>query len=96
MATPRKKTASRTVSKKLPIPIDLSEWNFVIFLTLAFILLVIVAVNMKNVAFDLRTKAFNNCPQIPELPRPEACPGGKWTYQRDANGCQAFFCQPNP
>lgn len=69
---------------------DLSSWNFVIFLTLAFILLVVVVAAMKNVSLDLRSKAGLSCPQL-SLPRAEDCPGG-WTYKRDAQGCLAFFC----
>ncbi|MEK7065465.1 MAG: hypothetical protein AAB961_00595 [Patescibacteria group bacterium] len=69
---------------------DLSSWNFIIFLTLAFILLVVVVAAMKNVSLDLRSKAGLACPQL-SLPRAEDCPGG-WTYKRDAQGCLAFFC----
>lgn len=70
---------------------DLSSWNFVIFLTLAFILLVVVVAAMKNVSLDLRSRAGLSCPQL-SLPRAEDCPGG-WTYKRDAQGCLAFFCE---
>lgn len=73
---------------------DFAKWNFVIFLTLALILLVFVSINMNKVSLDIRSKAGLSCPQISDLPRPEACPGGKWTFQRDANGCRAFFCDP--
>lgn len=70
---------------------DLSSWNFVIFLTLAFILLVVVVAAMKNVSLDLRSRAGLACPKL-SLPRAEDCPGG-WTYKRDAQGCLAFFCE---
>lgn len=70
---------------------DLSSWNFVIFLTLAFILLVIVLTAMNRTTIDLRTKAGLACPDI-QLPRAEDCAGG-WTYKRDSNGCLAFFCE---
>lgn len=70
---------------------DIASWNFIIFLTLAFILLVIVVTAMKKVSFDVRSKAGLVCPEL-TLPRAEDCPGG-WTYKRDANGCLAFFCE---
>lgn len=70
---------------------DLSSWNFIIFLTLAFILLVVVVSAMKNVSLDLRSRAGLACPQL-SLPRAEDCPGG-WTYKRDSQGCLAFFCE---
>jgi hypothetical protein len=70
---------------------DLSSWNFIMFLTLAFILLVVVLTAMKKVSLDLRSRAGLSCPQL-ALPRAEDCAGG-WTYKRDANGCLAFFCE---
>lgn len=71
---------------------DLKSWNFILFLTLAFVLLVVMLNAMSNVALDVRTKAGLTCPR-PELPRPEGCPGG-WTYMRDsANGCPVFSCK---
>lgn len=73
---------------------DFSSWNFIIFLTLAFMLLVIVLTAMKKVSLDLRSRAGLTCPQL-ELPRAEDCVGG-WTYKRDANGCLAFFCEAKP
>lgn len=83
--------ARRRTSAALFRKNDLSSWNFVIFLTLAFILLVVVVAAMKNVSLDLRSKAGLACPQL-SLPRAEDCPGG-WTYKRDAQGCLAFFCE---
>jgi len=70
--------------------VDLASWNFIIFLTLAFILLVLVLSAMTKVSLDLRSRAGLTCPQL-TLPRAEDCPGG-WTYKRDVNGCVAFFC----
>jgi hypothetical protein len=71
---------------------DVASWNFILFLTLAFILLVVVLSAMKNVSLDLRSKAGLSCPAI-LLPKAEDCAGG-WTYKRDVNGCLAFFCEP--
>ncbi|MBI5614463.1 hypothetical protein HY947_06055 [Candidatus Gottesmanbacteria bacterium] len=70
---------------------DFASWNFVIFLTLSFVLLVIVLNAMKGVSRDLRSKAGLACPQL-ALPKAEDCTGG-WTYKRDTNGCLAFFCE---
>ena len=86
---PRKINHSKTFRN------DLSAWNFILFLTLAFILLVVVLTLMKNVTQDVRSRAGLTCPTL-TLPRAEDCPSG-WIYKRDAsNGCLAFFCQPTP
>ena len=86
-----KSRASKSVSRSLFRKEDLASWNFIIFLTLAFILLVIVLKAMTGVSQDLRAKAGLACPDV-SLPRAEDCAGG-WTYKRDANGCLAFFCE---
>ncbi|MEK7543253.1 MAG: hypothetical protein AAB557_00125 [Patescibacteria group bacterium] len=84
--------AKRKVStKKVFSRDDFSSWNFIIFLTLAFVLLVVVLTAMKKVSLDLRSRAGLSCPQL-TLPRAEDCAGG-WTYKRDANACLAFFCE---
>ena len=73
---------------------DLSSWNFIIFLTLGFILLVIVLTAMNKMSLDLRSRAGLACPQITSLPRPEDCPGGEWKFKRDkATTCESFFCE---
>lgn len=74
---------------------DIASWNFIIFLTLAFILLVVVLSAMQGVSFDLRSKAGLACPQL-TLPRVEDCPGGEWKFTRDPKNpsCQTFICQP--
>jgi len=70
---------------------DLTSWNFIIFLTLAFILLVVVLTAMRRLTFDVRSRAGLECPQV-ILPRAEDCPSS-WIYKRDAaNGCLKFFC----
>lgn len=82
------KKITRTTPKKS----DLSSWNFIIFLTLAFILIVVVLTMMKNVTQDVRSKAGLTCPTL-TVPRAEDCSTG-WVYKRDpANGCLAFFCE---
>ena len=92
----KKKTPLKSVKRSFLPPIDLSAWNFIIFLCLAFILIVFVALALSNNAADLSAKAGISCPRITALPRPESCPGGEWRYKRDTNGCQAFFCEPKP
>jgi len=86
----KKKRAKKTTLKKYGGH-DISQWNFVIFLTLAFILLVVVVNAVNGVAFDLRSRAGNRCPQL-TLPRAEDCQGG-WTFKRASDGCVAFFCE---
>ncbi|HUD19906.1 MAG TPA: hypothetical protein VMR81_05680 [Patescibacteria group bacterium] len=71
---------------------DFGSWNFVLFLTLAFILLVVLLSAMKGVSNDIRSKAGLICPTV-ALPRAEDCPGG-WKYMRDVtNGCPTFVCE---
>lgn len=77
---------------------DLGSWNFVIFLTLALVLLVVVVASMKNVAQDLRSKAGLSCPNPlaafnGKLPQPTEC-NGEWKLSEDTRGCQVFVCQP--
>lgn len=70
---------------------DLTSWNFIIFLTLAFILLVVVLTAMRRLTFDVRSRAGLTCPQV-TLPRAEDCASG-WVYKRNAaDGCLSFFC----
>ena len=73
---------------------DIASWNFIIFLTLAFILLVIVLTATNRVAMDVRSRAAGSCAQL-VAPRAEDCPGG-WTFKRDTTGCLAFFCEAKP
>jgi len=86
-----RKTTRRTTSH---FRNDLSSWNFILFLTLAFILLVVVLTLMRNVSQDVRTRAGLECPVV-NLPRAEDCSSG-WVYKRNSNGCLAFFCEPTP
>jgi len=70
---------------------DLASWNFILFLTLAFILLVVVLAAMRRLTFDVRSRAGLTCPEV-LLPRAEDCASG-WIYKRDVtNGCLKFFC----
>jgi hypothetical protein len=70
---------------------DLMSWNFIMFLTLAFILLVVVLSAMNRLTFDLRSQAGYKCPLV-MLPRAEDCSSG-WVYKRSTtSGCLTFFC----
>lgn len=71
---------------------DVASWNFVLFLVLAFILLVVLVSALTATSHDVRSKAGLECPSV-SLPRPEDCPG-TWKYGRDVtNGCPAFICE---
>lgn len=90
--TPVKPSLSSKMGK------DLGSWNFVIFLTLAFLLLVVVVASMKGVALDLRSRAGLACPNPlaafnGQLPQSSEC-NGEWKLGSDARGCQVFLCQP--
>lgn len=86
----KKKFSPKKYTRTQKKAFDFSAWNFIIFLTLALILLVVVLIQMNKVSFDLRTKAGLACPKL-TAPRAEDCPGG-WTFKRDVDGCLAFFC----
>lgn len=84
----KKKVATKSIGKFQ----DVTQWNFILFLTLAFILLVVMLSAMTGVSRDLRSKAGLACPEV-TLPRAEDCAGG-WKYQRDiTNGCPTFVCE---
>lgn len=82
-------------SKAAPVTasFDWSKWNFIIFLTLALILMVTILSLLSGVKIDPRSKAGNACPAITSLPRPEDCPGGEWKFKRDMSGCEIFSCE---
>lgn len=92
-STRSNKQASITSIKK-----DFAGWNFVIFLTLAFMLLVAILVSLKGVALDVRSKAGLTCTSPfaafgNRLPRAAEC-NGEWKLLEDTRGCQAFACVP--
>lgn len=76
---------------------DFSAWNFIIFLTISLILLVLVVSGMQEVAVDLRSRAGLTCPNPlsafgGQLPKTADC-SGEWKLGSDAKGCQVFLCQ---
>lgn len=85
----------KSVRKHIGITKDFSSWNFIIFLTLAFILMVVVLTQMRGTSLGLQSRAGLTCPQIDKLPRAEDC-GSGWVFKRDTNGCPTFFCEPTP
>lgn len=94
----RKKSRSSVTPSSAALNKDAGSWNFVIFLTLAFILLVVVVAMMKGVALDLRSRAGLACPDPlaafnGKLPKSSEC-NGTWKLSTDARGCQVFLCQP--
>lgn len=99
MARKKLRTSTKT-NRGLPSIMgkDLGSWNFVIFLTLAFVLLVTIVTMMKGVAIDLRSRAGLSCPNPlaafnGNLPQASEC-NGEWKLANDARGCQVFLCQP--
>ena len=70
---------------------DISQWNFIIFLTLAFLLIVAVVASLKTPVEDLRIRAGLACPKI-ALPDPSGCLG-EWVYTKAENGCPTFVCR---
>ena len=83
---------------------DLAGWNFAIFLTLAFVLLVLVVAATKNMVLDLRSRAGLTCPSVTDANgqfldsagnpiRVESCKGGKLVVSRGANGCLKAVCE---
>jgi hypothetical protein len=83
----KRKTVQHGVKKVF----DFGSWNFILFLTLALILLVTLLSAMNSVSTDVRSKAGLICPKA-ILPRPEDCPN-TWKFQRDVtNGCPTFVC----
>ncbi len=98
MARKKFRTQKSRVSLSHSMGKELGSWNFVIFLTLAFVLLVIVVVSMKGVALDLRSRAGLACPNPlaafnGKLPQTSEC-DGEWRLSEDVRGCQVFLCQP--
>lgn len=83
---------TRTVRRSKAL--DFGSWNFIIFLTLSLILMVVLLSAMKKTALDVRIRAGLTCPNVStNLPRPEDCPGGQWIFGRDYRGCPSFTCK---
>jgi len=89
--TKKSKTSSSDIKRAKFIANDVSQWNFIIFLTLAFLLIIAVVSTLKTPIEDLRTRAGLACPKI-SLPDPKGC-SGEWIYTTADNGCPTFVCR---
>ncbi len=87
-----KKTTYRT---KITSSKDWSSWNFIIFLTLALMLVVGVLAAVRPIAFELRSRASGACPDPRQSLPTSPCVGGEWKFKPDTNGCYTFFCETN-
>lgn len=93
----KKKSHTKRASQQSSAFKDISAWNFIIFLTIALILLVLVVNRMQGVAYDLRSRAGLSCPNPltafgGNLPVTKDC-SGEWKLSEDSKGCQVFLCQ---
>lgn len=93
----KKKIRSYKRVQSTAVTKDLSAWNFIMFLTIALILLVLVVSRMQSVAVDLRARAGLSCPDPltafgGKIPNTKDC-SGEWKLSEDAKGCQVFLCQ---
>jgi hypothetical protein len=84
---------AKRIARKSKTTAEYKSWNFILFLTLAFILLVILLGAITSVSNDLQAKAGLRC-ATPKLPDASACPGG-WKYTQTENGCATFVCEAN-
>ncbi len=67
---------------------DLTAWNFIIFLTLAFMLIVAVVISLKNLrSTDYRTRAAAKCPAVTTT-----CPEGKAVCFTGGDNCPVCVC----
>jgi hypothetical protein len=74
---------------------DFSSWNFIIFILLGFILIVVVAVTLQGSATSLGVQAGFVCPQI-RLRNPQECPQG-WKVDFQSERCPKLVCPaPEP
>jgi len=71
---------------------DYKSWNFILFLTLAFMLMTMLLVVIDGTIKDVRTRAGLAC-ATPTLPPAAGCPAG-WRYTQNANTkCPMFVCE---
>jgi hypothetical protein len=68
---------------------DIASWNFIIFLTLSFMLLVAVVTAMKNMGStnDIRSKAAEECQTTVTT-----CDKGKAVCFKGTDGCPRCVC----
>jgi hypothetical protein len=69
---------------------DIASWNFIIFLTLSFMLLVAIVTAMKSMGTssnDIRSKAADNCEATVTT-----CDKGKAVCFKGLDGCPRCVC----
>ena len=81
--------ATKRTVKKLAF-FDFSAWNFIIFLLLGFILIVVVATAHQGNATDLGVQAVFVSP-IVSWPDPSQCRSG-WRPKFERGKCPVFVC----
>lgn len=85
-----KKTSSTSFHQQF-IMRDLTAWNFIIFLTLAFMLIVAVVISLNNLrSTDFRTRASAKCPAVTTT-----CPEGKAVCFTGGDNCPVCVCSTN-
>jgi hypothetical protein len=83
-------TNTHTHTKTYPVN-DIRSWGFVVFLTTALVLLIIIVTQIGTATTDMRSKANSACPQV-TIPDPALCKTG-WKYFTKSDGCPSFMCQ---
>lgn len=78
---------SRRILSPIISPIS-SQLNFIIVLSLAFFLVVIVSAVVNQVS--IQTRANFLCGPTPTLPATQCA--ASWQFTRDANNCPIFTC----
>lgn len=81
--------ATKKSAKKLSF-FDFSSWNFIIFLLLGFVLIVVVATSLQSGAINLGVQAGFVCPNI-KLRDPRECPQG-WKVDFKSGRCPVLIC----
>ena len=85
--------AIKKTVKKLSF-FDFNSWNFIIFLLLGFILIVVVAVSLQGGATNLGVQAGFACPNV-RLRDPRECPQG-WKVDFNSGRCPKLTCPVEP
>lgn len=82
--------ATKKTVKKLPF-FDFSSWNFIIYLLLGFVLIVVVATMLQSNAMQLGVQAGFACPELKVPANADQCRGG---FVVAPNGnCKELVCK---